>query len=684
MLALAMTHRLPLPLRAARWVFAHTLDSVKFGILLLVLIAVYIALGSGLPGLREALEMNELQFFNWWPMRVLTALLVANLVFVTFRRIPFTPPRYGVWMIHTGIITLILGLGGYFAQKVEGLAFVPRGQTVGLYYDAHERALYATAGDRISEPTPLRGLPRFAQHLPGEWGGLDAVRPVFGVYDEAERRAVARPLGEQLGVGEDVTLRVLGYWPYAMVQPRYGVGEGGKAALRVELEGVPDEVAPPVQYLVAGDAGSESISMPDLGVELRHLHRDDLTGPDLLRAAQEAHNLRVEVGGEAEDHQVQPGTRHESLGYTIAVEDFDPAWQTIDGRTVARLTVLVTTPEGRTFRRMVLDGDELQTDFDLDADGAGPMGARQTEPIDDRLVLRYRLTDGLNLMPRGTVRHTLLTGPGVEGVAHLITTRVTPTILVERPNEFALPLTADVDGGPRLKIARQDGVVRTDQIVPVPKDLRTTEGGQSGAFQVVLVRVTAGDWQRDVPVAYRPWPHFQQAGAGDGPTVRVPGAKKPLRLTLANTARPMPAMVRLDDFEATPFMGGQAAAGFAMRDFASHVTIFDPDGTQRQATVKLNDPAFVDKPVPVLADESWLLFQSSWDPEGQRFTVLGVGNRPHVWTMIAGVALTVVGLMWAFYLKPVLLRRKKAAALRQHRQREATAGVPVGVPVTVG
>ena len=39
---------------------------------------------------------------------------------VTWTRIPFTSPRYGVWCIHAGIVTLIAGMAFYYSRKVEG------------------------------------------------------------------------------------------------------------------------------------------------------------------------------------------------------------------------------------------------------------------------------------------------------------------------------------------------------------------------------------------------------------------------------------------------------------------------------------------------------------------------------------------------------------------------------------
>jgi len=70
--------------------------------------------------------------------------------------------------------------------------------------------------------------------------------------------------------------------------------------------------------------------------------------------------------------------------------------------------------------------------------------------------------------------------------------------------------------------------------------------------------------------------------------------------------------------------------------------------------------------------------QAGWDPEGWkrskalvesgelaapavRFTILGVGNNPGIYIIATGAVLMSVGIPWAFYLKPILIRRRKRA-----------------------
>jgi hypothetical protein len=77
--------------------------------------------------------MTEFEWFHWWPFDLMMILLTINLVVTTLRRIPFKPVNYGVWMIHSGIIVLIIGSFIYFGTKVEGDAPVARRKVVAQY-----------------------------------------------------------------------------------------------------------------------------------------------------------------------------------------------------------------------------------------------------------------------------------------------------------------------------------------------------------------------------------------------------------------------------------------------------------------------------------------------------------------------------------------------------------------------
>ncbi|MEC8771023.1 MAG: hypothetical protein VXX19_09275, partial [Planctomycetota bacterium] len=140
----------------------NLLSSVRLGITLMVLIFLYSAVGSaGLPvhwnvlrpdawlPLREAFDLSEFRWFNWWPFALLMGLFCVNLSVTTIRRIPFNRINFGVWMIHSGLITLSVGSVWYFGVKVEGDTLVHR-RALSVSWAGETETIAAVPGKRIS------------------------------------------------------------------------------------------------------------------------------------------------------------------------------------------------------------------------------------------------------------------------------------------------------------------------------------------------------------------------------------------------------------------------------------------------------------------------------------------------------------------------------------------------------
>ncbi len=131
------------PLRATvRGPLGALLDlftSVRFGIVLLVLLFIYMSVGSaGIlypvhPNIFHPaawrheqmrqwrpFEMTEFEWFHWWPFDLLLVLLAANIVIVTVRRIPRNAVHAGAWIVHAGLLLMMIGGWIYFGTKVEG------------------------------------------------------------------------------------------------------------------------------------------------------------------------------------------------------------------------------------------------------------------------------------------------------------------------------------------------------------------------------------------------------------------------------------------------------------------------------------------------------------------------------------------------------------------------------------
>lgn len=683
------------------WLFSKTLNNVWFGIVMMVLVALYVAVGSGFASVREYFEMDELGFFNAWPLKLLMALLVANLVVVTFVRIPFTPPRYGVWMIHAGIVTLIFGMAYYYTHKEEGLAIVMRGGSVTHYYDRWERGLYVRVdGIGTGDMLPLTSLPRFASYPPRPDGTAGTISRVggsdlTGLMPVVMTRTASSagsgggsagqgmvPLHQMLGLPNPVRFDVVGYWPYAEVVRSYLPGTGntgpGSTGIRVEAIDADGHVARRI-WLVAEEPGAERESLGELELEHRHLPTD-AAADEMAEALGRIHTLEVvTAGGESVRRGVSVGEKLEVGGYVIEVEAFDGKWITMQGETVPLLTLMVTPKEGsglgdggKAFRRQIISGRERVTDWKLNQPGAGPMGVRQSEPLDGGLVTRYVMNDPLRLLPReGSEKRMFVTSPGRTWILGTSTTRPgRATQLEDGKVEMVFGSGAE---RAIVRAERQSGLVKSESVVETPRHQRDRRTGEAGTAQVAAVRVSSGNWSRTVNVPFAQWAASNPGWKGG--FVAIPGADgqtRTIQLQLGNRLRPIapdrtgkPATVRLDKFELVSYAGGTPTSGM-QRDFKSFVTITEANGNSREDVAHMNNPIyFGSSPILNVGDTYWTLFQAQWDPNGQRFTVLGVGNRPGVWIMTAGSVILTVGLMYAFYAKPLIIRRMKERAIAE-------------------
>lgn len=667
-----------------KWIFNNTLNSVWFGILMMLGVATFVAVGSGFPEVREYFEMDELAFFNAWPFKVLMALLVANLVTVTFLRIPFTPPRYGVWMIHAGIVILIYGMAYYYSFKEEGLAFIPKGQTVSTYYDKWERSLYTRVNDiNTNDEHVMLSLPRFKQYQEGDrrisGSDLKNLEPVV-IRKGTDGKEQVTALYQVMGLKDPIKFDVVGYWPYGEITSNYikANGGGGKTAIKVEAFDNENVLRRRI-WMVADDASGGHHDLEELEIE----HRE--SGDDAVQAITEAvgkiHQLQVTAGGENRTMFVELGRSYKVGRYEIAVEEFDPAWVTMQGDRVELLTLMVTPPAAtgiKPFRRQVIPGRETVTDWLLNVEGAGPMGKRQTEPLDKQLITRYTFNDALRLLPvHGRFKRIFWTTPSKTFVISTSFSR--ESSVVEEPTGKGEMKFGQ--NGPRLTFERVENVRRVDSVVVTPREKRNRQAAAEGLKQVLAVRVTCGNWSE---LVYVPFAQWALTSPWEGGSVKIPGTDLNLQLALGMRSRLIaphpragnPAAVKLDDFKIVSY--GGASQSLMQRDFRSFLTITEGNGEERKGVAHMNNPVyFGGSPISNIGDTYWTLFQASWDPNGQRFTVLGVGNRPGVWIMTAGSVLMTVGLLYAFYVKPLIISRMKKRAIEEAKAKGKV--IPVGV-----
>jgi len=787
---------------ALRWVY-DLLSSVRFGITLLVLLFIYMSVGSaGIvypihPNLFHPdawvhdqlrqwrpFEMTEFEWFHWWPFNLLVGLIAANMIVTTLRRIPLRVVNLGVWMIHTGIIVLIVGSVHYFNAKVEGDAPVARrkvilqlegsGESVELLAAQGARAVIGEGASQyavevidvdpswtlrtdgsdgeaaysvtVSVQTAARrfmrqliaGRPDLTEDLlPGGGPGQPMQRAVKAtgapLVDSSLQMRLDYETQGWFYLRNDLTkawalyVRPAGssQWTMRPIDglPLYNdrvssaadvlVADPSTAPLRPMMVAVPPlegDPFPDVTIAVDGYlryAQSRSLLVPggpnspfnptatlditaDQGASstyrLMALDKERSTADDgLLRMAAVASEadferllrpaeirvrvpavgidvvqvVRVPKDGDGADAFVPVGDPILGYGYRVrAAQDDLP----VGGRVASVLIMDVKTPGG-VIRRWVFDDAALTRDVP-----AGDGGhAAPVEP--DRAVEIDYLPGG------GRALLTLAVGPD-EQQLRLIAAfgdalgKAQP---IEVGKSVRLPagLTVELSSyEPRARVIEGP--------VPIPLEQRIRDAREMFSMAHIIVPGAAPVWIRfspyafdDVRFALRRHPfHPQRVRLADG---------REMDILFSRQRLPLGTDVALEEFVLATHSGGYTGESGTIRDYTSLLRFRDspdqPWGSPTQVSVN----------APVEHRGLWF-FQAQWDPPepvsardprgsaGLNYTVLGVGNREGVWTQLAGCVIAVAGMAYAFYVKPILIRRRTERAKEAARRRLDLAG----------
>jgi hypothetical protein len=180
--------------------------------------------------------------------------------------------------------------------------------------------------------------------------------------------------------------------------------------------------------------------------------------------------------------------------------------------------------------------------------------------------------------------------------------------------------------------------------------------------------------------------------------------------------------IALKRFEMTPYPHSQTP-----RDFSSELIVTRLWSNRHEDVVRrtsLNEPLLERTPfqrredLPAVANMlGWLMSkiapnqykfsQAGWDQAGwmetvarvqrgelkqpfARYTILGVGNNPGIYIIATGAVMMSVGIPWAFYVKPWIMRRRKKKIQDQlargefpAKPRAAAASAPAPEPEMV-
>lgn len=683
-----------------------------------------------LPGL----EMSELEFYSWWPLRLVLVLFVVNMIVATVRRIEFTFKHIGVLAVHSGIVIIALGSVYYQGLKKEGDTILlagrpPAGGVPGTgpaqdgFYDNTAVALWVSQRtDFIGRPDweqrLLRGLPRYNDY------GVPWVERAF---------SMDVPEGGGRVVDPDIDLEIIGYAHYAEPHQTWQPLTAEQArdlpagtTLRPLREVVvrsrlPDPSDP--------DAGPRERGEPVITFSLHPTvpsHRLSFNSVMAIEATRgmaaqrfedlatplppgTRHGLIVEIPAEhsqtgAASRVVIPAAQGEEYvigetGWTVGVKEFadQPPFPIItegyEDATSSVAIVRITPPAT------------------ADAPGGG-------EPFDRWVYHRFPeitqdLLDAVTADGRPSRRDA---DPSVR-VAYIDATRMQVYVdehepgrfraIVRRPDASArvyedLALGDTIrDAVPMIDLELAAAYPHTRQVeepLPVPEGERDAQlVGTHGAAMVGVRLSVAGlrgprgdEWSRELWI---PFSKYMDYGLGQPREVSLPDGRT-VSLAFSRLRHRFPGFsLQLADFEMLSYDHRGAP-----RDYQSRIVVtpaidmappFEFSAYERVA--KLNAPlrapfvwqeersAIANAALRVssgLNPSQYKISQAGWDQSGwqrtqqladrgllprpyAQFTILQVGNNPGIHIIAFGGVLMSLGIPWAFYVKPWLLRREK-------------------------
>ena len=126
--------------------------------------------------------------------------------------------------------------------------------------------------------------------------------------------------------------------------------------------------------------------------------------------------------------------------------------------------------------------------------------------------------------------------------------------------------------------------------------------------------------------------------------VALPGSDTPWEIIYSRVRHDLGATLAAGRLDVEYFPGQRGIKGYR-----SNIMIQPPAGSPYSATVRTNRTVTINR---------WTLFQSGFAEDRWSYSILGVGNRVGMAPMTIGWIAVTVGCLYAFYVKPVLLRRR--------------------------
>lgn len=389
----------------------------------------------------------------------------------------------------------------------------------------------------------------------------------------------------------------------------------------------------------------------------------------------------------------------------------------------AMAVVRITKPDGARFERWVYARfPQINQDMSLSEKSANGMPKRSAPDPSIRIALIETDHLAINIdEPTPGVTRACVRWP--DGTVH-----VRESLEPARPDESTLggDWIHDLVGeGGKLGLRvgeRRDNAIKVERPAQVAKKDRQNQsvGTHEKAMLAVEVRIESGPAGPDDAefrrVVWVPFSKYMGDGIADLREVALPGGRR-VRLGFGRLQHVFPNFaIQLVDFEMLAYDHRGAP-----RDYQSviRVTPTDESFDLFEHVTKLNAPLtapfhwsddrlwvvnFVQRLASGLSPYQFKFSQAGWDRSGwdqtqkladqgiipkpfAKFTILGVGNNPGIHVIALGAVLMAIGIPWAFYIKPWLVKREsariRAAIAAGTWKKGAAIGAAAGVPGVV-
>lgn len=743
-------------------------SSVWFGIVLMVLIFIYMTVGSAgivyptslnifstqnwaydIPRTWSWVDKTEMEFFAWWPFNTLIAFFVLNMTVVTVRRIPLTVLNSGVWCIHGGIVILALSSVYYFGTKLEGDTPVFRRHILINAPGAESPVRMVVRPDNVASIDSSNGRYQFRitdinpswPILTGDDKGKTAcsvnvavesptksfIRQLLMGYPQYTEDIIPRQgravkiLGTKL-IDSDLSMSM-------ELEPQTEFFLADTAALWVREVGDTDWIERPIEGLphfsdhiastreIWQPRGDPPIQPNPLNITLPTVHEQDpLAGltvrvvgrlryspQDETRAIPGGPRLNPVIGVRLESGQTRrdfdlaalnPASRDAEgmLGFRWAQNDVE--FEKWANQVKGNLTITIPAADATVTTAVT---ETLASDPDL---GFTPIadsgwsyrirGAEQNLRINEQSTISVVIVELKNadrtitrwVADRPFATRDVSEDRGMVAPATEVVTSYEPPVplmIIGGPDERSLTLVAnDPNQRQPLKLNQpvslgnesHDLKLTTTYVLPraqfdrrpVVTPMRLRQPGAKDQFSRIKVSLeqsigSDNPWSHEMWLFYHRYPLRSEQYAVprrfmyNPMRVTLPSGKQ-VELMFSRQRWPLPAAIALEDFQLKTHVGGFTGQTTSIRDFVSRLRAYDGNSWSEPFTASLNNPASL---------SGMYFFQSEWDPQNMAFTGLGVGNRNGVLAQLLGTCLSVAGMIFVFYVKPIIKRRRRMA-----------------------